>query len=97
MFPIFEMYFIINGNINIYKINKSMSPATDKRGIKAYENLPCKLQRVVRKELMKQMEWKQTTLYSRIYGHSAMRQNEIAGTEKIFKKYGFNAWTGERL
>ena len=75
-----------------------MTPKTDRYGFRtAYDNLPCKSQREVRKEITTLFRWSLRRFYSRMTGESAIREDEIKGVEEVFKKYGLDAWTGNRL
>lgn len=75
-----------------------MTPKTDKYGFRtAYDNLPCKSQREVRKEIASLFKWSLRRFYSRMTGESAIREDEIEGVTKVFAKRGFDAWTGEKI
>lgn len=63
----------------------------------AYDNLPCKTQKQVRKFLMDSIPWGIATFYNKLKGVTAIKPNEVEAVEEAFKKYGLDAWTGQTL
>lgn len=65
----------------------------------AYGNLPGKLQTTVRDEIIEECGWNTTQYFSmkKSQANRVLTLPEEEKVEAIFKKYGFDAWTGEPL
>lgn len=63
----------------------------------AYDNLPHKHRRNVRRELQKRLQWCPSTFHNKKRGDYPLRENEIPIIKEIYERFGIDAWTGERL
>lgn len=64
----------------------------------AYGNLPGNMQSNVRDEIMDACNWAHAQYFSMKKNMTrALTDKEESEVEKIFAKYGFDAWTGEQL
>jgi hypothetical protein len=72
------------------------SPTVHRIGFeKAFNRLPHKEIRAVRKELMDELGWSIANFYYKKNGDTPVRENEIPVIEGIFKRYDIRVWAGQ--
>lgn len=64
----------------------------------AFGNIPGNLQQQVKEEIMKACGWNWSQMFSmKKNGTRALSEKEEVMVEHILRKWGYNAWTGERV
>jgi hypothetical protein len=75
-----------------------LSPKVHRNGFqKAFESLPYKDMRPVKKTLMDELGWAISTFQYKKRGDTPIRENEIPVIESIFQGVGLDAWTGRKI